>query len=227
MKSNRELGLEVHKFLLSKGVETPLKDNPTKNDLFLQSKEGQESSKKEISLLFRQIMEKLNLDLTDDSLVDTPDRVAKMYVDEIFYGLDYSRFPKCTAVDNKMKYDEMVVVSDISVQSNCEHHFVVIDGLATVAYIPKDKVLGLSKINRIVEFFSKRPQIQERLTEQIFYSLCYILGTEDVAVTISATHYCVKSRGVRDESSFTTTSKIGGCFNQPEVRAEFYSLRKK
>jgi len=124
-----------------------------------------------------------------------------------------------------MKYDEMVIERNVNVQSNCEHHFVVIDGVATVAYIPKQKVLGLSKINRIVEYFSKRPQIQERLTEQIYHALSYILETDNVAVVIDAQHYCVKSRGVEDTGSSTVTSKLGGCFkNEPAVRAEFMNI---
>ena len=170
----------------------------------------------------------LGLDLTDDSLIETPKRVAKMYVNEIFWGLDFDAFPKCTTVENKMNYDEMVVERNVNVQSNCEHHFVIIDGLATVGYIPKDKVLGLSKINRIVEYFSKRPQIQERLTEQVYYALQYILGTDDIAVVIDAQHYCVKSRGVEDVGSSTVTSKLGGCFRtNPEVRTEFMSIVNK
>ena len=167
----------------------------------------------------------LGLDLKDDSLIDTPKRVAKMYVNEIFWGLDYDAFPKATVVENKMNYNEMIVERNISVQSNCEHHFVVIDGLATVAYVPEKNVLGLSKINRIVEYFCKRPQIQERLTEQIYHALSYILETDNVAVMIDAQHYCVKSRGVEDTGSSTITSRLGGNFkNYPEVRAEFLSL---
>jgi GTP cyclohydrolase I len=182
----------------------------------------------EIEKSFSHIMQVLGLDLADDSLMDTPKRVAKMYVNEIFWGLDYDAFPKCTTVDNKMKYDEMVVERSINVQSNCEHHFVVIDGLATVGYIPNQKVLGLSKINRIVEYFSKRPQIQERLTEQIYYALQYILETDNIAVVIDAQHYCVKSRGVEDVGSSTVTSKLGGCFkNEPAVRAEFMNIVNK
>jgi GTP cyclohydrolase I len=199
------------------GVETP----SVPNDL---------DRKDKISLIetnFKRIMEVLGLDLSDDSLAETPNRVAKMYVNEIFWGLDYEAFPKCTTVDNKMRYDEMVIERNINVQSNCEHHFVIIDGLATVAYIPKDKVLGLSKINRIVEYFSKRPQIQERLTEQVYYALQYILDTDNVAVVINAQHYCVRSRGVEDTGSSTMTSKLGGCFKtDPSVRAEFMSLVK-
>jgi GTP cyclohydrolase I len=174
---------------------------------------------------FTEIMRVMGLDLSDDSLVDTPKRVAKMYVNEIFWGLDYEAFPKCTTVDNKMKYDEMVIERNVNVQSNCEHHFVVIDGLATVGYIPKQKVLGLSKINRIVEYFSKRPQIQERLTEQIYHALQFILDTDNIAVVIDAQHYCVKSRGVEDVGSSTVTSKLGGCFKtEPSVRAEFMNI---
>ena len=124
-----------------------------------------------------------------------------------------------------MKYDEMVVERNVNVQSNCEHHFVIIDGVATVGYIPNQKVLGLSKINRIVEYFSKRPQIQERLTEQIYYALEYILETENIAVVINAKHYCVAARGVEDTNSTTITSKLGGCFkNDPAARSEFMRL---
>jgi GTP cyclohydrolase I len=181
----------------------------------------------EIEKSFSHIMQVLGLDLSDDSLNETPKRVAKMYVNEIFWGLDYDAFPKCTTVDNKMKYNEMVCERNINVQSNCEHHFVIIDGLATVAYVPKDKVLGLSKINRIVEYFSKRPQIQERLTEQIFHTLQFILDTEDVAVMIDAQHYCVKSRGVEDTGSSTVTVRLGGGFKtDPAARNEFLSIAR-
>ena len=216
-KTDPELGQKVHEHLVKMGVETPIKqrnlDRKEKIDI--------------IAGNFTEIMRTLGLDLTDDSLIDTPNRVAKMYVNEIFWGLDYEAFPKCTAVDNKMKYNEMVCERNINVQSNCEHHFVVIDGLATVAYVPNQKVLGLSKINRIVEYFSKRPQIQERLTEQIFHTLQYILETEDVAVMIDAQHYCVKSRGVEDTGSSTVTSKLGGGFkSDPAARAEFYQLAR-
>jgi GTP cyclohydrolase I len=216
-KTDPELGLRVHKHLVKMGVETP----SAPNDLDRKDKIAL------IEINFKRIMETLGLDLSDDSLAETPNRVAKMYVNEIFWGLDYEAFPKCTTVDNKMRYDEMVIERNINVQSNCEHHLVIIDGLATVAYIPKDRVLGLSKINRIVEYFSKRPQIQERLTEQVYYALQYILDTENVAVVINAQHYCVKSRGVEDTGSSTMTSKLGGCFkSDPAVRSEFMSLVK-
>ena len=216
-KTDPELGHKVHEHLVSVGVETPVIDNGLSRREKIDRIEGH----------FNEIVETLGLDLKDDSLTDTPKRVAKMYVNEIFWGLDYDAFPKATVVENKMNYNEMIVERNISVQSNCEHHFVVIDGLATVAYVPKKNVLGLSKINRIVEYFSKRPQIQERLTEQIYHALSYILETEDVAVMIDAQHYCVKSRGVEDTGSSTITSRLGGSFKaHPEVRAEFLSLLK-
>ena len=224
-KTDPSLGQQVHTHLVKMGVETPVNDGPIKVDkVFYQGLDRKEKIEM-IESKFVDIMNILGLDLTDDSLIETPKRVAKMYVNEIFWGLDYDAFPKCTAVDNKMKYDEMVIERNISVQSNCEHHLVVIDGLATVAYIPNQKVLGLSKINRIVEYFSKRPQIQERLTEQIYHALQYILETDNIAVVIDAQHYCVKSRGVEDVGSSTITSKLGGCFkDEPAVRAEFMNL---
>jgi GTP cyclohydrolase I len=214
-KTNPDLGQEIQAHLEEIGVHTPVKENN------LSRSERIEVIEKH----FTEIMKTLGLDLTDDSLQDTPKRVAKMYVNEVFWGLDPDAFPKCTAVENKMKYDEMVIERNVNVQSNCEHHFVVIDGFATVAYIPKDKVIGLSKINRIVEYFSKRPQIQERLTEQIYHALCYILGTEDVGVVIDAQHFCVKSRGVEDVGSSTVTLKLGGVFkSDPATRAEFMAV---
>ena len=169
-------------------------------------------------------MQVLGLDLTDDSLQDTPKRVAKMYVNEVFGGLNYDNFPRITCIDNKMKVDQMVVVNDVDVSSTCEHHFVTIDGLATVAYIPKGKVIGLSKINRLVQFFAQRPQVQERLTQQVRECLSFLLGTEDVAVHISAKHYCVKARGVQDSGSYTQTTSLGGVFRDTSTRAEFYSM---
>ena len=217
-KTDPELGHRVHEHLVLNRVETPT----VPNDLSDADKTNA------IEHHFRGIMEALGLDLTDDSLIDSPRRVAKMFVSEIFWGLDYDNFPKCTAVENKMRYDEMVVERNISVMSSCEHHFVVIDGNATVAYIPGQHVLGLSKLNRIVEYFSKRPQIQERLTEQIYFALQYILGTDDIAVVVDAIHYCVRSRGVEDHGSSTVTSKFGGRFRtDPALRAEFMSIVNK
>ena len=217
-KSNSALGLKVHEHLLSKGLETPMTELVAahRND--------------KISVItdhFKTILQSLGLDLTDDSLVETPSRIAKMYVDEIFWGLDYSKFPKCTAIDNKMEYNgSFVLERNINVQSNCEHHFVIIDGFATVAYIPDKKVLGLSKLNRIVEFFAKRPQVQERLSEQIAETISFIAETPDVAVFIEAQHFCVKSRGIQDTGSTTITLSTRGKFAEPvsEIRREFLAL---
>ena len=216
-KADPALGQKVHEYLVSVGVETPVIDNGLSRKEKIQKIEDN----------FDEIVTTLGLDSKDDSIKDTPKRVAKMYVNEIFWGLDYASFPKITVVENKMQYNEMIVEKGISVQSFCEHHFVNIDGLATVAYIPKNKVLGISKMNRIVEYFSRRPQIQERLTEQIYHALSFILDTENVALTIDAKHFCVKSRGVEDTECSTVTSRLGGSFKaQPEVRAEFLALLK-
>ena len=216
-KADPALGQKVHQYLASVGVETPVIDNGLSRKEKIQKIEDN----------FDEIVTTLGLDSKDDSIKDTPKRVAKMYVNEIFWGLDYASFPKITVVENKMQYNEMIVEKGISVQSFCEHHFVNIDGLATVAYIPKNKVLGISKMNRIVEYFSRRPQIQERLTEQIYHALSFILDTENVALTIDAKHFCVKSRGVEDTECSTVTSRLGGSFKaHPEVRAEFLALLK-
>lgn len=217
MKTNKELGERVREYLIEKGVETPIVDYG-------------ENIEKRMNIVeenFTRIMLALGLDLKDDSLKDTPKRVAKMYLNEIFYGLNYENFPNCSKFENKMHYDEMVIERGISVNSFCEHHFVNIDGSAIIAYIPKTKVIGLSKLNRIVKFFSKRPQVQERLTEQIYHSLSYILETEDIAVIIEATHHCVKSRGVEDQNCDTMTSKLGGVFREQGVRMEFFTLIKR
>lgn len=215
-KCDPKLGQEIHAYLVEKGVETPTVPN---------SLDRKEKIAR-IEELYADIMKTLGLDLSDDSLVETPKRVAKMMVQEIMWGLDHETFPKCTTVENKMGCDEMIVEKNITVKSLCEHHILPIVGEAHIAYIPsKDtkKVLGLSKMPRIVEYFSRRPQIQERLTSQIFYALQYILGTEDIAVTIVADHMCVSQRGVEDNSANTTTSKLGGCFkNEPETRAEYF-----
>lgn len=201
----------VHEALLARGLETPLR----KQELDAQTR------KTKIQAHMTEVMQLLNLDLSDDSLADTPRRIAKMYVDEIFSGLDYENFPKITLIQNKMKVDEMVTVRDITLTSTCEHHFVTIDGKATVAYIPKDSVIGLSKINRIVQFFAQRPQVQERLTQQILLALQTLLGTNNVAVSIDAVHYCVKARGIRDATSATTTTSLGGLFKSSQNTRQF------
>ena len=176
----------------------------------------------EIAIHFKAIMETLGLDLTDDSLQGTPYRVAKMYVQEIFSGLNPANKPKIALFENKYQYNEMLVEKNISFYSNCEHHFVPIMGKAHVAYISNGTVIGLSKLNRIVQYFSKRPQVQERLTVQIGEELKRVLGTEDVAVIIDAKHLCVSSRGIKDESSATVTSFYSGKFNDEAVKREFF-----
>lgn len=207
-------GDEIKNYLIKVGVETPMYCD------FNEIKDKKDN----ISKHFEQIMLNLGLDLNDDSLKETPRRVAKMYCDEIFSGLDYNNFPKITTIENKMNYNQMLVERNINVSSTCEHHFVIIDGNAFIGYIPDKKIIGLSKLNRIVKFFSKRPQVQERLTEQIYYCLKYILETDDIGVVIKAKHYCVKSRGVEDTNSDTITSKLSGDFMNQVVRSEFFNL---
>ena len=172
---------------------------------------------------FREIMNVLGLDLTDDSLKGTPKRVAKMYVQEIFSGLNPKNKPQIALFENKYKYKEMLVEKDITFYSNCEHHFVPIFGKAHVAYISNGQVIGLSKINRVVQYFARRPQVQERLTIQIAEELKRVLNTEDVAVVIDAVHLCVSSRGVQDNDSKTVTSHFGGKFNDEASRREFFT----
>ncbi|GAA0537006.1 MULTISPECIES: GTP cyclohydrolase I FolE [Rheinheimera] len=202
----------VRSALEAQGLETPMVDNGLSRD--------QKYDK--INALMTEVVKTLGLDLSDDSLNETPHRIAKMYVDEIFGGLDYSNFPKMALIENKMQVREMVKVKDISFTSTCEHHFVTIDGSATVAYIPDQRIIGLSKINRIVRFFAQRPQVQERLTQQILVALQTLLQTNNVAVTMEAVHYCVKSRGVMDVNSKTQTTALGGIFKEDgRTRAEF------
>ena len=194
------------------GLETPLK-----KDAF---KLSDEEKKVKIAMLFEEIMDVIGLDLTDDSLKGTPERVAKMYIDEIFSGLNPKNKPKIALFDNKYQYNQMLVEKNITLYSNCEHHFVPIIGKAHVAYISAGKVIGLSKLNRIVQYYAKRPQVQERLTNQIANELKSILGTEDVAVLIDAKHLCVSSRGIKDDTSSTVTAYYGGDFNNPQKITE-------
>jgi len=204
--------LLVRTALIEAGLETPM----------IETGLSPEQKYQRIRGLMTDVIATLGLDLGDDSLAETPHRIAKMWVHEIFSGLDYSRFPRVSLIDNKMGANEMIKVRDIDLTSTCEHHFVTIDGVAKVAYIPKDRIIGLSKINRIVRFFGQRPQVQERLTRQILVALQTLLGTDDVAVSIEATHYCVKSRGVMDTNSRTSTTALGGCFRENiHTRAEF------
>jgi GTP cyclohydrolase I len=179
---------------------------------------------KNIQHHFGKIMEELGLDLTDDSLSGTPYRFAKMYVKELFYGLNPVNKPKLSVFNNKYSYKKMLVEQNITVDSACEHHFLPIIGFANVAYIPKDKVIGLSKINRLVDYYARRPQVQERLVLQILNDLQVVLETKDVIVSITAKHLCVSSRGIKDQSSFTTTLEYGGCFSESEYRNEFLKI---
>lgn len=193
-------------------LETPMKPNA-----FLMSNK---EKKERIAILFSEIMDVLGLDLTDDSLSGTPNRVAKMYVEEIFSGLDPDNKPKVALFDNKYQYNQMLVEKNITFYSNCEHHFVPIIGKAHVAYKSSGKVIGLSKLNRIVQYYAKRPQVQERLTNQIANELKTVLETEDVAVIIDAKHLCVSSRGVKDDTSSTVTTYYGGEFNASQKITE-------
>ena len=199
---------------ISTSTETPLR-----KDAF----EKTDAQKiKAIEYYFAQILEELGLDLTDDSLSGTPYRVAKMYVKELFYGLDPKNKPKISLFDNKYGYGKMLVEKNISLDSLCEHHFLPINGYAHVAYIPKDKVIGLSKINRVVDYYAHRPQVQERLSLQILNELKETLQTEDVMVMISAKHLCVSQRGIKDKESSTTTLEYSGRFNDKSYRDEFF-----
>lgn len=202
--------------LIKRGLETPLV--PTELTA--------EQKYQRIKELMTNVVSTLGLDLKDDSLAETPHRIAKMYVNEIFSGLDYANFPKISLIENKMQVDEMVKVSAINLTSTCEHHFITIDGAASVAYIPANKIIGLSKINRIVRFFAQRPQVQERMTQQILVALQILLETDNVAVSIQASHFCVKSRGVMDVNSETSTTALGGIFKtNVHTRAEFLQAR--
>jgi len=230
MQTDPKLGYAIHKLLVNKGIETPMN-----------TQRGEESITEQN---VRSILVNLGLDLNDDSLEETPRRVAKMFHREIFGGLNYDNFPACTTVANKMGCDEMVLVRNIVLRSTCEHHLQPIYGVAHVGYLPNPngkigaplngqdrgcgKILGLSKLSRVVTFFAARPQVQERLTEQIYAALSHILETEDVAVVIEAEHFCMKMRGVKDPSSVTTTSKMGGRFRTVDsARMELLQLIRR
>lgn len=198
-------------------------DTPLRPDAFEKSDDEKIAT---IQHHFAQIMEELGLDLTDDSLSGTPYRVAKMYVKELFYGLNPKSRPRTSTFDNKYGYGKMLIEQNINLNSSCEHHFLPITGKAHVAYIPGDKVIGLSKINRLVEYYSHRPQVQERLCLQIVKDLQETLGTDDVIVVVQAKHLCVSSRGIKDQDSFTTSLEYGGAFKDPAIRNEFFSAIK-
>ena len=195
-------------------------DTPMKKDAF---KISDDEKKKRIAILFEEIMDVMGLDLTDDSLKGTPERVAKMYIEEIFSGLNPANKPKVALFDNKYEYNQMLVEKNITFYSNCEHHFVPIIGKAHVAYISSGKVIGLSKLNRIVQYYAKRPQVQERLTNQIANELKSVLETEDVAVIIDAKHLCVSSRGIKDDTSATVTTYYGDAFSDPQKITELHN----
>lgn len=200
-------------------VETPLRE-----DAFFKS-DAEKMEK--ISYHFKEIMLELGLDLTDDSLRGTPHRVAKMFVQEIFSGLNPKNKPKISVFDNSYNYSKMLIEANIHFNSTCEHHFLPIVGKAHVAYMSSGKVIGLSKLNRIVDYFSKRPQVQERLTRQIFNELTQLLNTQDVIVVMEASHLCVSSRGIKDTSSYTTTMEYSGAFNDSDIRNNFFDLISK
>lgn len=218
------LGAKVRDHLVSLGIETPMKDNGLTNSERITA----------ITSHMESVLDLLGLDRQDDSLIDTPRRIAKMWVNESCAGLDYNNFPKCTTVENKMAAEgEFVAIQNIRVTSICEHHFVPFVGTnptyggAVVAYIPKDNVLGLSKAARIVEFFSRRPQVQERLTNQVAEALKVICETQDVAVYMNATHLCMTTRGALDPGASTVTAALGGKFLEDDnIRKEFLSIAK-
>ena len=214
MKTKEEIELigDEH---FSSNVETPLR-----HDAFIKSDDKKIEN---IKTYFQLIMEELGLDLTDDSLSGTPYRVAKMYVKELFYGLNSKNKPRISTFENKYGYGKMLIEQNISIDSSCEHHFLPITGFAHVAYIPNDRVIGLSKINRLVQYYAHRPQVQERLCLQIIKDLQNALGTKSVIVMITAKHLCVSSRGIKDKSSFTTTVEYGGEFTEKSRRNEFYN----
>ncbi len=214
IKFSKEANL-AHNVLLEQKLENPI------------LKEYNDINEKERELLIAKyiykIMILLNLDLTDDSLKNTPVRISKMYTNEIFSGLNYKNFPKITFMDNKIKVNEMIMIKNILLISTCEHHFITIHGQATVAYIPKNKIIGLSKINRIVQFYAKRPQIQERLTKQVSIVLQVLLETNNVAIILEMDHFCVKARGVCDVKSSTITSSLEGLFkSDKKICNEFF-----
>ncbi len=204
---------------ISTSVNTPLRA-----DAFKKTDEEKITS---IQHHFGKIMEELGLDLSDDSLSGTPYRFAKMYVKELFYGLNPKHKPQLSVFENTYGYNKMLVEQYITIDSSCEHHFLPITGHAHIAYIPKDKVIGLSKINRLVDYYAHRPQVQERLSLQILKDLQHTLETMDVMVVICAKHLCVSSRGIKDKNSYTTTIEYGGCFDNEQMRQDFFKLLDK
>ncbi len=201
---------------ISSSVETPMLSNAFNT--------SDDEKIKTIQHHFGKIMETLGLDLSDDSLSGTPYRFAKMYVKELYYGLNPKNKPKMSVFDNKYGYKKMLVEQNITIDSSCEHHFLPIIGHAHIAYIPKEKVIGLSKINRLVDYYAHRPQVQVRLSLQILKDLQNILETKDVIVMICAKHLCVSSRGIKEKDSFTTTIEYDGSFEEKIYREEFLNI---
>lgn len=199
-------------------------ESPLRPDAFEKSDDQKMQT---IEKHFKIIMEEMGLDMTDDSLQGTPHRVAKMFIKEMFSGLDPKNKPKMSLFENEYRYDKMLVEANINFNSTCEHHFLPIFGKAHIGYISSGKVIGLSKLNRIVDYFSRRPQVQERLIMQIFNELKSALQTENVIVVMEAAHLCVSSRGIKDENSYTSTIQYGGIFNEKENRDDFFNLIKK
>ncbi len=199
-------------------------ETPLRPDAFVKSDTEKMAS---IEKHFQSIMEEMGLDMTDDSLRGTPHRVAKMFIQEIFSGLNPANKPKISVFENSYHYDKMLVEANISFNSTCEHHFLPIIGKAHIGYVSNGKVIGLSKLNRIVDYYARRPQVQERMIMQIFNELKTVLDTENVIVVVEAEHLCVSSRGIKDSSSFTSTIQYGGIFNDKENRNDFFNLVKK
>ena len=220
---NTLLEHEIHE-LIGDNHQMTSADTPLRPDAFDKS---DAEKMKVIEHHFHHIMEEMGLDMTDDSLQGTPHRVAKMFIQEIFSGLNPNNKPKISVFDNSYQYDKMLVEANISFNSTCEHHFLPIIGKAHIGYVSSGKVIGLSKLNRIVDYFSRRPQVQERLIMQIFNELKTVLETDNVIVVMEATHLCVSSRGIKDESSYTSTIQYGGIFNEKENRNDFFNLINK
>ena len=219
MIQNEDFQDEMGNNHISTSAQTPMRD-----DAFaISDDEKIELIKKDVE----HILNTLGLDLTDDSLKGTPNRVAKMFVKEIFGGLNPVKKPSSSTFDNKYKYNEMLVEKNIVVYSTCEHHFLPIVGKAHIGYVSSGKVIGLSKLNRIVDYYARRPQVQERMIMQIFNELKAVLATDNVIIVMEATHLCVSSRGIKDESSYTSTLQYGGVFNQKEFRDDFYKMIHK
>lgn len=210
--------------LIGDGHQMTSAETPLRPDAFDKSDAEKMAT---IEKHFHIIMEEMGLDMTDDSLRGTPHRVAKMFIQEIFSGLNPANKPKISVFENSYHYDKMLVEANISFNSTCEHHFLPIIGKAHIGYVSNGKVIGLSKLNRIVDYYARRPQVQERMIMQIFNELKTVLDTEDVIVVVEAEHLCVSSRGIKDSSSYTSTIQYGGIFKEKETRNDFFNLLKK